>query len=178
MFTWNVEEQKLRKNQYTIGRIKIYNCENSTSREDKIAFVDSMQDGKLSYILELSEKFEQDRKNIPKDKWGYVKTVSLKAWIKKNDTKYGQPIIDTEYKYGSFYICSVERNICSIAQKSCYDYYDDIVDEVFHRQLTKCEEKRRRIFSFSRPIQRYKIYFKELHGKILYNFWRRYFLRQ
>lgn len=151
MFTWNVEQQKLRKNHYTIGRIKLYNCENSTSREDKIAFVDSMQDGKLSYILSLSEKFEKDREKMPKDKWGFVKTGSLKAWVKKNDTKYGRFIIDTEYKYGQFYICSVERNICSVHQKSCYDYYDDIVDEVFHRQLTKCEEKEEEYFHSHDP---------------------------
>lgn len=151
MFTWNVEEQKLRKNQYTIGRTKLYDCESSTSREDKITFVDSMQDGKLSYILSLSEKLEGDKDKMPKDNYGNIKTVSLKAWIKKNDTKYSRPVIDTEYKYGSFYICGVERNICYINSKRRFDYYSDLVDEVFHHQLTKCEEKEEEYFHSHNP---------------------------
>lgn len=146
MFVWNVEEQKLRKDQYTIGRTQLYNCENSTSREDKIAFVDSMQDGKLSYILSLSERFEKDREKIPKDNWGNIKMVSLKAWVKKNDTKYSQPIIDIKYNYGTLRICDMKRNINNINLKNSYDYYDDIVDEAFHRQLIKCEQEEEEYF--------------------------------
>ena len=28
--------------------------------------------------------------------WDNIKTVSLKAWIKKNDTKYSRPILDKD----------------------------------------------------------------------------------
>lgn len=83
MFEWKVEEQKLTKHKNIINGKTVYACESTISREDKIAFVDSMQDGKLSYILELAEKFKQDKETLPKDKWEDVKTVSLKAWIKK-----------------------------------------------------------------------------------------------
>lgn len=151
MFIWNVEHQELRKNNILINNKKLYSCERTTSREDKIAFVDSMQDNKLSYILSLSEQFEKDSEHMPKDKWMNVKTVSLKAWIKKNDTRYERPIIDTEYSYGIFHICDVQRNICNINIKRSFDYYDDIVDEVFHRQLIKCEQEEEKYFHSHNP---------------------------
>ena len=89
MFTWNVEDMALlnQKGGVILGKEKIYDCEHKILRDDKIAFVDSMQDGVLSYLLFLIEKFNEDKENMPKDSWGHVKTVSLKAWIKKNDNK-------------------------------------------------------------------------------------------
>lgn len=142
MFKWNVEEMVLlnQKSSIYIGNEKIYNPENITSREDKVAFVDAMNDGKLSYILKLVDKYVKDKETLPKDKYGEVKTVSLKAWIKKNDTKYSRPIIDDSYKYGTFYLLGIERRIEHINSKRNYDTYDDLVNEAFHRQLKKCEQ--------------------------------------
>lgn len=47
----------------------------TVSREDKIAFIDGLKDGKLSYILNLFEKFKEDEESLPKDKWGDVKSA-------------------------------------------------------------------------------------------------------
>ena len=46
MFEWNVEDMKLlnQKSSVMIGKEKIYNCESDVKREDKITFVDKMQD--------------------------------------------------------------------------------------------------------------------------------------
>lgn len=99
MFEWNIEAMSLlnqESNTY-IGNEKIYNDENVTSREDKIAFVDKIQDGKLSYILDLTEKFEKDKGTMPTDSFGYVKTVSFKAWLKRNDNRN---LIANSYGYG------------------------------------------------------------------------------
>lgn len=147
MFEWKVEDMKLlnQKGGIFLGKEKIYDCEYNVSREDKIAFVDSLQDGKLSYLLELIGKFENDKMNMPKDNWGNVKTVSLKAWIKRNDTKYSRPIIDDYYHYGKYYILGMERWIESNS-KGCCDTYVDLVDELFHRQLKECEKKERKYF--------------------------------
>ncbi len=151
MFEWKVEDMVLLNQKGGIfrGREKIYNCENETSREDKIAFVDSMQDGKLSYLLSLIDKFNQDYDSLPKQKTYLdheeVKTVSLKAWIKRNDTKYGRPLIDDNYKYGEYYILGTRRYITSNI-KDTYDTYEDLVDEVFHRQLKKCEQEEKKYF--------------------------------
>ena len=147
MFEWKVEDMVLlnQKGGLVLGREKIYDCEHKVSREDKIAFVDSLQDGKLSYLLSLIEKFETDKDSLPKDDWNHVKTVSLKAWINRNDKKYSRPIIDNWYHYGSYNLLGTTRWISSNS-KGQYDTYDDLVDEVFHRQLKKCEEKERSYF--------------------------------
>ena len=147
MFTWNVEDMALlnQKGGVILGKEKIYDCEHKILRDDKIAFVDSMQDGVLSYLLFLIEKFNEDKENMPKDSWGHVKTVSLKAWIKKNDNKYSRPIIDDWFHYGQYHILGTERYITS-EHKGVYDTYEDIVDELFHRQLKKCEEQERIYF--------------------------------
>ena len=147
MFTWKVEELKLRNekaNNYA-GKERIFNCESELTREEKIAFVDSMQNGKLSYILELVDKFNRDKSTLPKDAYGNVKTVSLKAWINRNDTKYGNTnytrIIDSWYNYGKIHFLGTERWITwndFEDKKSHYDTYANYVDEIFHRQLKQC----------------------------------------
>lgn len=154
MFEWKVEEMALMNNHADVynGRYKVdvYACENSVSREDKIAFVDSMQDGELSYLLSLIEKFNTEKDSLPQKQALFgeteVKTVSLKAWIKKNDTKYSCPIIDNDYQYGKYNIIGCERNIQN-SYKGTYDYYDDLVNEVFRRQLMKCEAEEQKYFS-------------------------------
>lgn len=153
MFEWKVEEMALMKNHEDVyrGRYKttLYACENSVSMEDKIAFVDSKTDGKLSYLLSLIEKFNVDKDSLPKKNSMFgepeVKTTSLKAWIKRNDTKYSQKLIDDWFKYGKYNLLGCERNIQSNT-KGTYDYYDDLVDEIFHRQLIECEREEQKYF--------------------------------
>lgn len=155
MFEWKVEEMALMNNRHDIysGRgirtAIVYDCEDSISKEDKIAFVDSKTDGKLSYLISLIDKFNVDKENLPKKDSMFgiqeVKTTSLKAWVKRNDTKYQQNVIDDWFKYGKYNILGCERNIQSNT-KGTYDYYDDLVDEVFHRQLIKCEEEEHKYF--------------------------------
>ena len=148
MFEWKVEEMKLmnEKGGVFLGKEKIFSCESKTSREDKIAFVDSMTDGKLSYLLSLIEKFESEKESLPKDTWGSVKTVSPKAWVKRNDTKYKRPVIDDWYQYGKYRILNVERNIQSNS-KGSYEIYDDLVDECFHRQILECKREEEKYFA-------------------------------
>lgn len=139
MFEWKVEEMKLMNSQNKISGI--FNCEYEVSREDKIEFVDSMQDGKLSYIIGMILNFEEIKDTLPKDQYGEVKTVSLKAWLRKNDTFYNRPIFDNDYNYGGFYLLGVKRyiSINPMNTKGSYcDHYADLVDEVFHRQLIEC----------------------------------------
>lgn len=153
MFEWKVEEMALmnKRTDVYIGRRKttLYACESFVSREDKIAFVDSMQDGKLSYLLLLIEKFNAEKESLPQKQTLFgdseVKTTSLKAWIKRNDTKYPQKLIDDWFEYGKYNLLGCKRNIQS-NRKGDYDYYEDLVDEVFRRQLMKCEGEERKYF--------------------------------
>lgn len=137
---WNVEELKLynQKGGVFFGKEKIYDCESKVTREEKIAFIDNLIDGKLSYLLELIDKFNKDKETLPKDNWGYIKTVSLKAWINRNDTKYERKIIDNKFTIGEYRLLGTKRNIDS-NYKGTYDTYEDLVDELFHRQLKECE---------------------------------------
>lgn len=153
MFEWKVEEMALMNNHADVyrGRYKVtlYAFENSVSREDKIAFVDSKTDGKLSYLLSLIEKFNADKDSLPKKDSMFgdleVKTTSLKAWIKRNDTKYSQKLIDDWFKYGKYNLLGCERNIQS-NRKGDYDYYEDLVNEIFRRQLMECEREEQKYF--------------------------------
>lgn len=147
MFEWKVEDMKLlnQKGGLYYGKEKIYSCEHELSREEKIAFVDSLQDGNLSYLLGLIEKFNDEKMALPKDNWGDVKTVSLKAWIKRNDTKSRWGIIDRDYNYGKYHLLGTNRYITS-NRRGAYDTYEDLVDEMFHRQLRECEKREYKYF--------------------------------
>lgn len=147
MFEWKIEDMVLlnEKDGSFLGKEKIYNCESKVSREDKIDFVDSLQDGKLNYLLSLMKKLSEEKDSLPKDRCGDIKTISLKAWIKRNDTRYGRPIIDDCYHYGKYRILGTERWITN-DYKGAYDTYEDLVDEVFHRQLKECKEKEYKYF--------------------------------
>lgn len=172
MFEWKVEEMKLTNDHADSyrGRYKttLYACEDSVSRKDKIAFVDSKTDGKLSYLLSLIEKFNVDKENLPKKDSVLgnpeVKTTSLKAWINRNDTRYSQKLIDDWFKYGKYNLLGCERNIQS-NRKGDYDYYEDLVDEIFRRQLIECEKEERKYFHEHDEYSILKDKFKEKQRK-------------
>ena len=145
MFDWKVEEMKLYEERKEYGNGKRgyhFECERSTSKEDKIAFIDSLTDGKMSYVIELTNQLEQDKndKKVVVDQWGWVKTNSLVAWVKRTDKKYGRPIINTSYNYGRFEVGGMNGNIQTF-------YKDDIVgdgdfiDCVFNKVLHECADK-------------------------------------
>jgi len=141
---WNVEEMKLlneKCNTY-FGKEKIYSCEN-INREEKIAFIDLMQDGKMSYLLNLIDKFEADKESLPKDYYSSVKTVSLKAWLNRNDTL---KMIDRDYHHGKIRFLNMERWITEANRHGSYDTYENIVDECFHRVLKDCEKEEKHYF--------------------------------
>jgi len=141
MFTWKMEELQLYKECGENVKLHNFKCEAETSREDKIAFVDSLTEGQLSYVLELIDKLKRDKDTLALDQWGDIKTVSLIAWIKRNDTKYGSPIVCTYHTYGMVKVLGVGRYIQREGET-----HDDYVDEVFHAALVECVEKERDYF--------------------------------
>ena len=150
MFKWDVKEMALLKEfKENNGKARdyIFKCESELSREEKIAFVDERYDDKLSYILGLVGKFKAEKDGLPKDSRGNIKTVSLKAWINRNDTKYGKSdyrrIINSCYDYGKVYFVNCDRWIYNMG-KAYYGTHEDYVDEIFHRVLyiLKDEEKK------------------------------------
>lgn len=141
MFTWKMEELQLYKECAGKPKSHIFKCEAETSREDKIAFVDSLTEGQLSYVMGLIDKLKRDKDTLALDQWGDIKTVSLIAWIKRNDTKYGNPIVSTYHTYGMAKVLGVGKYI----QREG-DTHDDYVDEVFHAALVECVEREQGYF--------------------------------
>ncbi len=155
MFEWKVEDMSLmnEKSNIYINNEKIYNAENKLSREEKIEFLDKMNDDKISYMLKLADKFQEDKDKLSKDEYGYYKDASLRAWLKKNDYR---EIVDTSKTlrgvgsitlvgYGSFG-CG-RRNIQNINLQARDDCHKDFVDELFHRQLKECEKQEKQYFN-------------------------------
>lgn len=144
MFDWKVEQLALLKEK---GNRKVSNgfkfdCENTLSQQEKIAFINQRTNGLLDYLLELQQKFNEDVANLPHDNFGNVKTTSLKAWLKRNDSKN---MIDNKWHHGQmrmysdFNIQSPQTSIRNIANSSS-------INTIFHSELLKCLEEERQYF--------------------------------
>ena len=143
MFTWKVEDMVLMNEESFVykGATRIFNCELELSREEKIAFVDSMYNNNFLYLLDIIEKYKLESIDMPKTKNGCPRSSSLKTWLTKNDPKM---LIDRDFEIGrikSFAFCS-KRYIYD----SQNDYYNDLVDEFFHLQLLECLRQERNYF--------------------------------
>lgn len=138
-FNWNVEEMKLMNMQVVDG---VFDCEDKVSCEEKIAFIDSMQDGLMSYIVSVGEKFLAEKDTLKTDECGNIKTVSLKAWMNRNDKK------DKFEEQGMYEVLRLRANIKNYPNVHPIWSRDnkDIVDAVFNAQLQKCLEKEKYYF--------------------------------
>ena len=103
-YTWNIEDYKLMKER----KNKTIRWENEVKFDDvhrftdveKIEFVDSITEGKLTKIINAVKAYNADT-TIKKDEWGYPKNNSLNAWVKRN--KF-EDVIDTRFNPGEFTI--------------------------------------------------------------------------
>jgi len=93
------------------GVYKIYEIEDEFSIEEKVKFIDELKDGIASYMLDILTKWEAEKDSLPKDKWEAIKTVSKKAWIKRNDPR---KIIDVDYKVGKYWLLGTEYKTMSL----------------------------------------------------------------
>lgn len=141
-FTWKVEDLALmnEKSKFYIGNEKIYKVEDELTKQEKIEFLDSMNDGLTSYILNLADKLEEDKENgiIKKDIHGEMQTISYIAWINRNDIR--NCIGNSTYNRGitNFSPC---RNINRLKI-----IHPDYVDEAFHLQLQDLEKQEKQYF--------------------------------
>lgn len=152
MFQWNVEEMKLMNMPRENG---IFACESEVSTEDKVSFVDQLQNGALTNILTLVKKLEADLPNLKKDEGGRVKTVSLQAWLRKNDHRH--LVCSWSDCCGVIEFMGLKRNIRYINGVSCYrspKSPTDFVDSCFHRQLTDCLIKERKYYNENNTDQK------------------------
>lgn len=142
MFKWNVEERKLttEKNSCTT-RFTHFKCEETTSLEDKIAFIDTHKEGRMTAALNLIKKYREDlASGVIKSETDFsgnkvAKTVSLKAWLAKNDTA-SPSLCDRDYYHGGFrgFGYGVSPNIKYLDTPAAHST-EDFVCEAFHSLL-------------------------------------------
>jgi hypothetical protein len=88
-----------------------FQIESELSIEEKTAIIDLYKDGIASYMLNIINKWNDEKDSLPKDRWGSPKTNSKKAWIKRNDPR---KIIDNDYKIGRYWVCGNDIKSLSI----------------------------------------------------------------
>ena len=158
-----------------INGVYMYPWEHQFSTEEKIKFIDENYElngnkGACTYMLNLINKYLAEKDNLPKDSWGYVKTVSLKAWLKKNDL---WNVVNKDYHYGSYYF--IKREYCDFGTltprptwSSNVPYYNQegkIVDLWFHDILDFLYNEEEKYFnehdSFVLKIKKVEEYYKQ-----------------
>jgi len=148
MFKWKVEDMKLLEIEKTSRGMELLVI--NTSTEDKIEFVNRMNDNKLDKIFEAERKYREDLESgvIKTDSQGKPKTVSFKPWIKRNG--YDDIISDFVYDWGSklgkITLLRCNRHIWSLDSPCGSDTFVTLVDELFCRQLQFCISEETKYF--------------------------------
>ncbi|MBR0542466.1 MAG: hypothetical protein IJK26_09755 [Clostridia bacterium] len=145
--------------------------ETAFSRNEKIAFVDALSDNRLSVVLSLAERCENDIKSgrikVNPDT-GVPRQLSIKAWITHRHAEWlkengDKPFpIDTFFDfgriraYGDDRLTKSNRYVYSLNTKATWDTEADFVDEVFREYLFKQAEAERKYFQESDEGELYK----------------------
>lgn len=117
------------------GKYKIFEIEDQLDKKEKIKFIDEQKEGVASYLLKILATWEMERNTLPKNNWGNEKTVSKKAWIKRNDER---KIIDIDYQIGTYYLFGTKfKNMDLICPTTEYSYNmaytgENVVEQWFH----------------------------------------------
>lgn len=139
----------------SVDNEKVYDIEHKLSIDEKIAFIDEVENNIATYLYNIFIKWEAEKDSLSKDKLGTIKTVSKKAWIKKNDPR---KIIDIDYKYGSYYLFGTKYKVMStICPTSEYNYKflytgDNIVHQWYHDLCTKLKNEETKYFKEIDPF--------------------------
>ena len=140
---------------------EIYEIEDKLSVAEKIKFIDEIEDNIASYLLNIFEKWEKENPSLKRDVFGDIKTVSKKAWIKRNDSRC---IIDTELDLGSYNLFGTKyetmSRICPRTSRSYKKRYTEsmiytgknVVHQWFHDLCDKLCDEERKYFEAIDPI--------------------------
>lgn len=137
MFNWDVKELKLYKERRkSRDNDFVYSCEKEgvVSLEDKVDFVNSMQDGKLGtaigYLIEINKPGQE----FKRDAEGKIIISDLIKWLQNIDAKSGRVLSGNVFYYDFLREASVTKTDVG-------DVMEDMVDKAFHSQLNICYEK-------------------------------------
>lgn len=130
--------------------LSVYEIEDRLSEEEKLAFIDEMKEGLGTYVFNLLKKWEAEKDTLP-HKWGNPKTVSKKAWIKRNDP---HGVINIDYSLGTYYLFKTKflqlSTICSSTEygysleytgKSVvHQWFHDLCKELYYQEKKYFED--------------------------------------
>ena len=108
---YKIEDLVLYKEKQEAPKKSVFDLEHKLTQAEKAEFIDkyylwrNKNTGMATYMLNLIDKFNAEKDAMPKDQYGGVKTVSLKAWLKKNDTL---GVVYNSYSYGHYYFVGSE----------------------------------------------------------------------
>lgn len=134
---------------YRDGKYKVFEIENQLTLKEKIEFIDKMKDGLATYFINIIEKWEKEKDTLSKDKYDNIRTVSKKAWLRKNDEK---DLIDKTYDIGKYYFLKNKYMKLTLdCPKTEYGYsllYDGehIANQWFHDLCVELKDNERRYF--------------------------------
>ena len=148
----------------------VFQIEDELSVNEKIDFIDEVENGVATYLLNIFNKWENEYDGLKKEASGRVKTVSKKAWIRRNDSR---GIINFKYDVGTYWLFGSEYDDMSLICPN-YKYNIDrlytgkhIVNQWFHDLCNKLYTKESDYFKsidpFSIKVEKIKEY-AELFG--------------
>ena len=144
MFEWNVDEFRLMNDADAIETEdgKIFSIESVLSRDEKKDYLNKKYDGLIDYVYELEGKYKKDESLLPKDKYGFIKTVSAQAWKKRNDSR--KVLYEKGFSMtlnSEKFPITASRQLANLNLKGNFDLHEDFVDNCFNKELSMLEKQ-------------------------------------
>ena len=143
------------------GMYEIFEIEDELNIQEKIKFIDKFKDGLASYLINIIQKWEDEKDGLSKDNRGHIRTVSKKAWIKRNDPR---KIIDNKYDIGKYYFMGNKYTELTLECPMSYGHRElymgsHIANQWFHSLCLELKDKEQKYFE---SIDSRSIKFKKL----------------
>ena len=140
--------------------LTIYEIEETLNEEEKLKIIDEMRDGIGNYLYEIIKKWEAEKDSLPKDQYGRPKTVSVKAWIKRNDPD-DKAKITTDYieKLGHYWLFGTEyKGLSTICPTTRHGYglqYSGkgVINQWFHDLCVELHKEEKKYFQAHDPVE-------------------------
>jgi hypothetical protein len=153
----NMKRQNVYKsNPVSKDGIKVFEIEKEMTLEEKIKVLDIFKDGIATYMFDIINRWNEEKDSLPQDTWGSPKTVSKKAWLKRNDPR---KIIDNDYKLGEYYLFGNKFKTLSVECPSTEYGYDmaytgeHVVNQWFNGLCSEFIKNERKWFKENDPLQ-------------------------
>lgn len=141
-------------NPYMRNGLTVFEIENTLTEEEKLKIIDEMKEGVGTYLLDTFKQWEEEKDNLPQDTYGNPKTVSKKAWFRKNDKK---GILSKSSDLGKYWLFGTEfKNMSTTCPATNYGYSleytgKSIIHQWFHDLCKELYQNERKYFRENDP---------------------------